>query len=105
MGAVVKWVLRVSKENCASLDQRKGTLGEVRAGRDGAEASDDAPVEVGEPQETLQLLVCFWGGPGGDSRDLGRIHPQVVPCYNVSQEGDRGYMEHALLRLDVQGVV
>ena len=31
MGVVVKRVLRVSKEFCASLDQRKGALGEVRA--------------------------------------------------------------------------
>jgi hypothetical protein len=33
MGAVVKRVLRVSREFYASLDQRKGTLGEVRAER------------------------------------------------------------------------
>ena len=33
MGVVVKRVLRVSKVFCASLDQRKGTLGEVRAER------------------------------------------------------------------------
>ena len=74
-------------------------------GRDGAEDPDEAPVDVAEPQEMLQLLACFRGGQGGDSRDLGRINPQVVPCYNVSQEGDRGCMELALLRLDVQGVV
>ena len=33
MGAVVKWVLRVSKDPWASLDQWKGTLVDVRAER------------------------------------------------------------------------
>ena len=33
MGAGVKRVLKVSKDYCAASDQRKGTLGEVRAER------------------------------------------------------------------------
>ena len=33
MGAVVKRVLMVSKEPCASSDRQKGILGEVRAER------------------------------------------------------------------------
>ena len=87
MGTVVKRVLRVSKEFCASLDQWKGTLGELRAER--GEAMELNPLmkrrqKLAKPQETLQLLACFRGDPGGGSGDLGRIHPQVVRCYDVS---------------------
>ena len=103
MGADLKRVFRDWKASLVADDHRKGHLG-VGEGREGgchrAVPSDEPSVKIGKAQKMLKLLTGVRSGPGGDSRDPGRVHLDGPPPYDVPQEGDRRNVELTFLNLD-----
>lgn len=66
---------------------------------------DEAAIEVGEPQEMLQLHPGCRQGPIHHRTHLPGIHLGIASGDDVPQKGDGGAMELAFLCLDKQLVL
>lgn len=58
---------------------------------------DEPMVEIGQPQELLQVFVRSGCRPFCHHSDLARLCPNFSSLNDVAKKGDRGNMELALL--------
>jgi len=66
------------------------------------EVSDELSVEVGESKEGLHFLFIHRSGPLGNASDLDRVHRNGVVRDDHSKVFDRGFLELALVRMEVE---
>ena len=62
---------------------------------------DEAPVEVGEPQECLYVLQASWGGPLLNGLDFAPVHLYPLWAQHVAQEFDLLMVEYAFAGEDI----
>jgi len=78
------------------VEERAGVLQEV---------SDKPSVEVGESEDRLHFLFIRRSGPLGDASDLDRVHHDGVVRDYHSEILDRGFLELALVGMEVELVL